>query len=171
MENTFGREIMPQNEDERLKALHRHKLLDGLPQGYFANLAHIMAKTFATPIALISLVNKESVTFPGNVGLPDTQEMPRDVSLCFLAILENEPTIFEDALNEPCLLSNPLVAGEFGLRFYAGAPIVTSDGFAIGTACIVDKKPRQKSAAEAELLQSFAATAMQELELRLEILQ
>lgn len=171
MVNTFGREIIPKNEGERLNTLHRYKLLESLTPGYFTNLAHIMATTFDTPIALISFVDKESVTFPGNFGLPNTQEVPRGMSLCSLAVLENEPTVFEDALEEPCLLSNPLVAGEFGLRFYAGAPIVTADGYAIGTACIVDKQPRQLTAKEQEMLKNFAAIAMEELELRLKMLQ
>ena len=170
MENTFGKNIIPGNEKERLKALHRYKLLDSLPEGYFTNLAYIIAQAFNTPIALVSLVDAEQVLFPGNVGMPNTQQVSRGVSLCSLAVLEKEPTIFNDALKEPCLLANPLVSGNFGLRFYAGAPMLTDDGYAIGTVCIVDKEPRSFSEKEKEMLQLFARTAMEELEARLKAL-
>ena len=127
MNNTFGKSIIPGNEVERLKALRSYNILHTLPEGFFNNLAHIIAKTFDTPIALISLVDEEEVFFKANVGMPGTEYVDRGVSLCSLAILDNQPTIFEDATNEPCLLANPLVAGNFGLRFYAGAPIITPE--------------------------------------------
>ena len=95
-----------------------------------------------------------------------TESVDRGVSLCSLAVLDNAPTIFEDALKEPCLLSNPLVAGDFGLRFYAGAPITTPDGYNIGTVCVVDKSPRSFSGEDREVLVQFAASAMQAIEER-----
>src|SRR5688572_6869123 len=99
MENGFeGRNIIPPNEEERLRALRRYQLLQDLPQGYFSNLASIMALTFDTPIALVSLVTADTVLFPGNIGLPDTPGLPRNVSLCSLAILNDTPTIFTDAV-------------------------------------------------------------------------
>jgi GAF domain-containing protein len=171
MENTFGKPIIPDNEKERLQALYHYRLLESLPAGYFTNLAHIIAQSFDTPIALVSVVDKEEVLFPGNVGMEGTNAVPRGLSLCSLAVLEDQPTIFRDALKEPCLLSNPLVTGEFGLRFYAGAPILTKDGFALGTVCVVDKEPREFSAKEEAMLQSFADTAMAEIELRLKLLE
>lgn len=171
MENYFGKNIIPSNEAERLQALSRYRMLEALPPGYFNNLAHIIAQTFNTPIALVSLVDKETVLFPGNVGMEDTTEVSRGLSLCSLAILETEPTIFENAVTEPCLLANPLVSGSFGLRFYAGSPIRTRDGFALGTVCVVDKEPRTFSEVEKEMLVKFADTAMTEIELRLQTLQ
>src|SRR5688572_26766717 len=170
MENTFGKNLIPANEEARLKALARYKLLKNLPENYFNNMANIMAKTFDTPIALVSLVDKDEVLFPGNVGMVDTKQAPRNISLCSLAILDEQPTIFENALLEPCLLANPLVAGEFGLRFYAGAPIITEDGFPIGTVCLVDKEPRTFTEIEQQMLEGFARTAMQELDFRLNLL-
>jgi GAF domain-containing protein len=170
MKNTFGKDIIPENEGSRLKALHRYKLLENIPPGYFSKLAHIIADTFNTPIALISLVDKDEVVFAGNVGMPDTEKVPRGMSLCSLAVLEDQPLVFKDALKEACLLANPLVTGDFGLRFYAGAPIITEDGFAIGTVCIVDKEPREFSKTEVEMLTSFAKTAMSEIELRSKLL-
>lgn len=166
MENSFGKDIIPANEQSRLAALHPYKLIEGLPEKYFTNFARIIAATFDAPIALVSFVDKEEVLFPGNYGMEGTDRVPRGISLCSLAVIDENPTIFHDALKEPCLLSNPLVIGEFGLRFYAGAPIITKDGYAIGTVCIVDKEPRDFSEQEAEMLKEFAKTAMLELERR-----
>jgi GAF domain-containing protein len=170
MENHFsGKNIIPENETERLATLRKY--IEAIPDGYFVNLATIMAKTFQTPIALISLVDEFEVSFVGNVGMQDVKKVSRGLSLCSLAVLNDDPTVFEDATKEPCLLANPLVTGSFGLRFYAGAPITTKDGYAIGTACIVDKEPRVFSEEDIKLLKYFANLAMQEVELRYNMLQ
>ena len=170
MHNTFGKEIIPHNEKQRLKALQRIRLLRSIPEGYFNTLAQIMAQSFDVPIALVSLVDSEMVDFQGNYGMQETNETSRGVSLCSLAILDDQPTIFNNALEEPCLIANPLVAGEFGLRFYAGAPIVTSNGYAIGTVCLVDKEPRPFSEKEKEMLSQFAQNVIDDLEVRQETL-
>lgn len=93
MLNTFGKDIIPFNEQERIKALKRIRLLNNIPQGYFNSLAQIMAQTFDVPIALVSLVDKQTVYFPGNVCMAETTEVSRGVSLCSLAILDDQPTI------------------------------------------------------------------------------
>jgi len=161
MLNTFGKPIIPLNEEERIQMLRAYKISNTPPESYFNNLAHLIAKCFETPIALISLVDTEHVFFKANVGMEDTMSVPRGISLCSLAILEPQPTIFEDALKEPCLLANPLVVGNFGLRFYAGAPIITPEGFNIGTVCVVDKKPREFTPLEVDLLKRFASSVME----------
>lgn len=166
MQNTFGKEIIPSNDEQRLNTLKRYQLLQSVPDGYFSSLAHIIATTFDVPIALISLVDKESVHFLGNAGMEDTHQTPRGISLCSLAILDNKPTIFNDALNEPCLLTNPLVSGSFGLRFYAGVPINTNDGFNIGTVCVIDKEPREFGEKEKQMLQQFSKSVLNDLEVR-----
>jgi GAF domain-containing protein len=165
MKNHFiGKNLIPENEPERLKIVERYLTI--IPEGYFVNLANIMARTFNVPIALISFVDKTQVSFPGNYGMEEVKVVPRGLSLCSLAILEETPTVFEDALKEPCLLANPLITGSFGLRFYAGAPILTHDGYAIGTACIVDKEPRAFSSEDISMLEYFAKVAMQEVQIR-----
>ena len=164
MKNTFGKVIIPVNDEKRIEALKSYQILDTPPEGFFDKLAQIIAKTFDSPIALVSLVDKEQVFFKANEGMPGVSYVDRGVSLCSLAVLDNTPTIFEDATTEPCLLTNPLVAGEFGLRFYAGAPIITPDGFNIGTVCVVDKKPRPFSKEDEELLKLFAKAAMDAIE-------
>ena len=171
MVNTFGRNIIPENDILRVEALHRYKLLEDLPERYFTNLAQIIAKTFDTPIALVSFVDKEEVMFAGNYGMRETSQVSRGLSLCSLAILDENLTVFENALEEPCLIANPLVAGEFGLRFYAGAPIITEDGFPIGTVCIVDKEPRKITQTEENMLREFASMVISELDERLRILE
>jgi len=165
--NTFGINIIPDNDEQRLEALRRYQILDTPPEEAFTNLAHLIANYFDTPIALISLVDKNRVQFKGNVGMPGVKNVERGVSLCSLAVLSSEPTIIDNPIEDPCLLANPLVHGKFGLRFYAGAPITTPDGFNIGTVCIVDKKERTFRQKDKDQLVRFAKVVMHDIELRL----
>jgi signal transduction histidine kinase len=169
--NTFGIDIIPINDQERIEALHSYCILDTPPEEAFDNLAHILAEDFNVPIALITLVDTQQVFFKANVGMPGVKQVNRGLSLCSLAILSDEPTIFEKAKEEPCLAANPLVQGDFGLRFYAGAPIITPDGFNIGTVCIVDKRERSISPVEVKRLKRYAKVVMHEIEVRLAVKQ
>lgn len=166
MENTFGMDIIPENEEQRIEALKRYKILDTTPENAFDNVAKLAAQIFEVPVALISLVDTNRVFFKANIGMGNVKNTPRGISLCSLAILNPEVTVFEDATIEPCLLANPLVAGEFGLKFYAGAPLITHDGLAIGTLCIVDKKIRSFTANDTEILKGLANIVMDEIRLR-----
>lgn len=171
MMNSFGISIIPSNETARIATLKSYHILDSQEDLFFDNLAQIMARCFSVPIALVSLVDEERVFFKANAGMPDVNNVSRGVSLCSLAILEPQPLVFENALLEPCLLANPMVAGEFGLRFYAGAPITTPDGYNIGTVCIVDKKPRAFEQMDKVLLSRFAESAMKGIAKHKEALQ
>jgi hypothetical protein len=91
---------------------------------------------------------------------------PRGVSLCSLSILRSDVTVFENAVDEPSLLTNPNVAGEFGLKFYAGAPLTTHDGFRIGTLCIIDKTPRSFDASKQQILKGLARIVIDDIELK-----
>jgi GAF domain-containing protein len=164
MENTFTIPIIPENETERLQALSHFNITDELPNDYFNSFAKIVGTAFNAPIALVSLVGDEDVFFRGNYGMEGTNRVPRGKSLCSLAILNPAPTIFKDAKEEPCLLRNPLVTGTFGLRFYAGAPLITSDGYNIGSVCIVDKVPRNWTEADTRILQKFSEVAMLQIQ-------
>lgn len=159
--------ILPPNEEERLAALHRYALLDSAPETNFDNLAHIIADDFHVPIALISLVDRYQVFFKANVGLKGVKKADREVSLCSIAVLADHPTVFENTLEEPCLMANPLVHGELGVRFYAGAPLITPDGYNIGVVCIVDKNPRVFSEREKKRLERYAQAVMHEIGTRL----
>ncbi len=167
MKNTFGKNIIPIDENKRLEEVYKYAELNGTADKYFNEMAFIIAKCFSTPIALISLVGNDHVEFKGNFGLAEVNTVDRGASLCSLAILDSEPTIFMDATKEPCLLANPLVAGDFGLKFYAGAPITTKNGHNIGTVCVVDKNPRKFNVEDINLLKSFANNVIRELEYRL----
>jgi len=171
MRNTFGIAIIPENDEQRIEVLKRYKIIDTPPENAFDHIAQLAAQIFKVPISLVSLVDKEQVYFKANVGMGDVRSSSRGVSLCSLAILNPELTVFENAQTESCLLANPLVAGEFGLKFYAGAPITTPDGFLIGTLCVVDKKTRSFSDQDKVILKGLATLVMDDLELRLEAIQ
>ena len=167
MENTFGINIIPDNDQERVKALKRYKILDTPPEGAFDNVARLATQIFKVPISLVSLVDSEQVYFKANVGMGKVRTMDRGLSVCSLAVMQEGVTVFENAKEEPCLLANPNVAGEFGLNFYAGAPITTFDGFRIGTLCIIDKTSRVFDENSRKIMESLAKIVMDEIELRL----
>ncbi|WP_082458766.1 ATP-binding protein [Pedobacter sp. Leaf216] len=167
MENTFGKNIIPDNDVERVEALKRYKIINTPPEHCFDHIAGLATQIFNVPVSLISLVDAEQVYFKANVGMGKATTSPRGVSICSLAVLDPEVTVFENAPHEPCLLTNPNVAGSFGLKFYAGAPLTTADGFRIGTLCIIDKIPRKFDANSRAILKSMAKIVMDEIELRL----
>lgn len=167
MENTFGRNIIPQNEQQRLENLKKYNILYTQSEPVFDELAALTAATFDMPIALINFVDKDNVwTKAGQEG-EQHYNVERGASLCALAILKDQVTIYEDALKERCLLANPYVAGENGLRFYAAAPIGTREGFNIGVVCIVDSKPREFGAEDQTKLESIARMVELEIEKRM----
>lgn len=166
-ENTFiGIKLIPDNEEERLQKLKEYDILDTPKEGAFNHIAEMAMHMFNVPIALISLVDADRVWFKANIGMEGVESVPRGESLCSLAVLDSDPTIFQDAANEPCLLANPLVSGNFGLRFYAGAPLITADGLNIGTICLVDKQPREFQDSDQRMLINLASIVMDEIELR-----
>lgn len=165
MNNTFGIPIIPQNDKLRVEKLYEYEILDTQSEGSFKHVASLAAHIFKVPIALVSFVDAERVWFKANVGMEGVSEVDRGISLCSLSILNDDLTIIPDALEEPCLLANPLVAGSFGLRFYAAAPLTTDDGYNLGSVCIVDKEPRNLNGADKDMLAHMAKLVMKELEL------
>ena len=159
--------LIPKDEKGRIEALNRYAILDTPPENTFNNIVRLACSIFQVPIALVSLVDEERVFLKANKGMPGVLNTERGMSLCSLAILTDDVTVFENALKEACLLSNPLITGNFGLRFYAAAPLITSDGYNIGSLCILDKHPRKFSESEKESLENLAAIVMDEIELRL----
>jgi CheY-like chemotaxis protein len=169
--NTFAIPIIPPDEDQRLKAVKKYNILDTDPEQSFNTIVEDAARFFNVPIALVSIVDEERVFFKANVGMEGVNNVDRGMSLCSLAILKDELTYFNDASEDPCLLANPIVHGPFGLRFYAGAPIIDADGFHIGTVCVVDKNPREFTDEDKNKLSQFALLAMQKIEERLKLLK
>ena len=115
-------------EAARLKAVRRYSVLDTPPDGAFDRIARLASKLLKTPIAIISIVDEDRIWFKSRAGLGGIDEIPREPGLCASAILQKDPWVIPDASVEPVTLANPLVAGEFGLRFYAGIPLTTHDG-------------------------------------------
>jgi len=167
MKNTFATEIILPNEQERIDALRRYRILGTYAEISFKNIAKLVAEIFKSSIAMISLVDGEEVYFGSNVGM-DTNIGPRGESFCSLTVLKPEVNVIENALEDPIVANNPLVCGDFGLRFYAGAPLITHDGFLIGTVCLVDKQPRKFNDHDKAILEGMANLVMEQIELRLQ---
>jgi hypothetical protein len=159
--------LIPDNDDARLEALRRYQILDATNERVFDELVRITARLFQVPIALMSLVEEDEVLFKGNFGLPGAERVGRHLSLCSTAVLQDETVVFRDLEADPCLLTDPFVARQLNMRFYAGHALKTSDGYNIGTLCVIDRKPRQFTPPEDVLLTTLAGVAMRLLDLRL----
>lgn len=165
MSNFLGRDIIPANDEPRVLKLYSYNILNKYEQtGVFKHIAAMGALLFKMPMVVINFVDIKTVITESSVGMSDKVEVPREITLCSLAILKNEVTVFENARKEPCLLQNPFVHGSFGLQFYAAAPIKTSDGFNIGAVALIDKITRKFTSEEAKLLEGLAAIVVEELE-------
>ena len=153
-------------EVARLEAVRRYDILDTPPDGAFDHITAIAARTFKAPIAIVSIVDEDRIWFKSHHGI-EIDQITKDPGLCASAIVKGEPWVIEDARTDPRALANPLVAGEFGLQFYVGVPLTTSDGHNLGTLCVLDFEPRPVGADELATLKDLAAMVMVELELRL----
>ena len=160
-------ELIPASEPERLAALRRYEILDTPPDGCFDRLTAIAARHFRVPISIVTLVDHDRIWFKSRQGVPGVAQIDRVPGLCASAILQNDVWTVERADTDPRTLANPLVAGEFGLRFYAGAPLKTRDGHNLGTICVIDREPRAITAEETATLADLASIVVDELELRL----
>jgi len=158
--------VVPENEADRLVALQRYDILDTPPDGSFDEITVMAAKLFSAPIAIISLVDTDRIWFKSHHGL-DAVQIDRDPGLCASAILADGPYLVTDAVADPRTLANPLVAGDFGLRFYLAVPLTTHDGFNLGTLCVLDREPRTVTDDQIVLLKSLASLVMDQMELRL----
>ncbi len=157
---------LPTNEPERLAALHRFELIDTPPEREFDQIAHLASKLLHAPVALITLLDKDRQWFKSRIGMA-VRETPREHAFCAHAILEDDLLVIADATLDPRFRSNPLVIGAPGIRFYAGAPLRTADGQALGTLCVIDTKPRLPlSNDEAQVLRDLAAVVMSQIEAR-----
>jgi GAF domain-containing protein len=154
------------DEQARLAAVRRYDILDTPPDGSFDRITALAARRFGVPIAIVSIVDEDRIWFKSHHGL-QVDEIGRDPGLCASAILSDQPWILTDAKTDVRSLSNPLVAGEFGLRFYAGVPLRTSDGYNLGTLCVIDKVPRPVDWQQIDDLNDLAAIVMDQMELRL----
>lgn len=153
-------------EGERIKALKRYSILDTPPDGSFDKLTKLAATLLKVPIAIVSLVDTDRIWFKSKYGV-EAQQIDRDEGLCASVIFSDDLYLVEDAAIDPRTLANPLVAGSFGLRFYAAVPLRTRDGFNLGTFCVIDKSPRVLTEEEEQILRDLRDIVMDQIELRL----
>ena len=153
-----------------MKAVHRYQILDTPQDGAYDRITALAARLFCVPIAIVSVVDNDRIWFKSHHGV-DIGHVDREPGLCASAILQNEPWIIQDARTDSRALSNPLVAGELGLQFYAGIPLRTREGYNLGTLCIIDCQPRTLNNQDLRTLEDLAAIVMNDLGQRMQSLR
>lgn len=155
----------PANEEARLVALDKYAILDTDPEQAFDDLTQLASFVCKTPIALISLIDEDRQWFKSRVGIKDP-ETSRDIAFCSTAILQGDVFVVPDALADERFRENPLVVSEPHIRFYAGAPLINEDGYALGTLCVVDRAPRELQPDQKEALKALSRLVLAQMEFR-----
>ena len=155
----------PVNEAGRIAALEKYAILDTDPEQSFDDLTLLASIVCRTPIALISLVDEDRQWFKSRVGI-DASETSRDIAFCSTAILQSDLFVVPDALLDERFRNNPLVVSDPHIRFYAGAPLINEDGYALGTLCVVDRTPRELAPEQREALKALSRLVIAQLEFR-----
>jgi PAS domain S-box-containing protein len=159
--------VNPWDEARRLSTLRRYNIIDTPPEEVFNRITYLAATHFDAPVAAISFVDTARQWFKAAYGL-EIQELPRNISFCEYTIQNKRVTVFPDTAADSRFADNPLVHNDRGLRFYAGAPVLTEDGESIGTVAVLDYVPREAlSAKDERFLEYLADTVLHELEIRL----
>jgi GAF domain-containing protein len=155
----------PANEEARIAALEKYAILDSDPEQSFDDLTLLASYVCKTPIALISLVDEDRQWFKARVGI-EASETNRNIAFCSTAILQSDLFIVPDALADDRFRDNPLVVSDPHIRFYAGAPLVNEDGYALGTLCVVDRTPRELAPEQRDALKALSRLVLAQLEFR-----
>src|SRR5712692_6593449 len=156
---------MPKTDAARVAALEKYAILDTDPEQSFDDLTLLASFICKTPIALISLVDENRQWFKSRIGL-DVSETPREIAFCSLAIQQSDVFVVPDALKDERFRNNPLVVSEPHIRFYAGAPLINEDGYALGTLCVVDRAPRELAPDQKDALKALSRLVLAQLEFR-----
>ena len=154
--------LIPPDESSRLQELRSYEVLDSLPEAALDDLTHLASYICQTPMALITLVDESRQWFKSVIGLEGTQTS-RDAAFCAHAILGKGLFVVADALKDDRFSDNPLVTGEPGVRFYAGSPLVSESGHALGSLCVIDRVPRTLTATQMSALEVLSRQAMTHL--------
>ena len=158
------------SETERLEALRRYRILDTQPEQAFDDLTLLASYVCETPIALITLVDADRQWFKSKIGISAT-ETSRSISFCSHAIQQTGLYIVADAASHETFRENPFVTGDPNIRFYAGAPLITPEGQALGTLCVIDSVPRTLTPAQIDALEALKRQVQAQLELRVNLLE
>ncbi|QQP93044.1 GAF domain-containing protein (plasmid) [Skermanella sp. TT6] len=162
----LARPPVPLDEPQRLIALNRYDLLDTPPERAFDHITRLAARVLGTPISLVTLIDENRQWFKSRYGL-DAPWTRRELAFCSYTILDTETLVVPDAMADDRFAANPLVTGDPNIRFYAGAPLVTPEGHALGTLCVIDRSPHPEFGGEQRrLLRDFADLVMTEIEAR-----
>src|SRR5438874_8860540 len=156
---------VPAHDAKRLKVLWQYEILDTIPEEVFDDLTELAARICEAPIALITLVDEDRQWFKSKVGI-SINETSRDISFCGHAIEQSDLFIVPDATMDKRFAKNPLVTSDPKIRFYAGAPLITPDGHALGTLCVIDKVPRELRPEQKQALRVLARHVITQLQLR-----
>jgi signal transduction histidine kinase len=156
---------VPDNETDRLAALHALDILDSGPEQDFDDIVALASNVCATPMSLVSLLDADRQWFKARVGT-DLTESSRELSFCSHAILGGDLLVVPDATRDARFADNPMVTAAGGIRFYAGAPLITTDGQALGALCVVDQEPRNLNVEQLQALRALARQVIAQMELR-----
>lgn len=159
---------LPENEAERLRVLQEFEILDTEAEKSFDNLTRLATYICKTPMAAITLVDSDRQWFKSKVAISES-ETSRDVSFCARAILQSGTFIIPDAMEDERFKENPFVTSEPHIRFYAGSPLTTSEGYKLGALCVMDRVPRELSDGQIAALRVLSRQVTTQLELRREI--
>jgi GAF domain-containing protein len=157
--------VTPVAEKERLASLEKYAILDTEPEQGFDELTLLASYVCKTPMAMISLVDEDRQWFKSKIGLTSSQT-PRDIAMCSVAIQQSGVMVVPDTLKDERFRDNPLVTSDPHIRFYAGAPLINDEGYALGTLCVIDQNPRTFGQDQQVALQALSRLVVAQLEFR-----
>lgn len=157
--------LIQNNDAARVAALQRYDILDTEPEKAFDDLALLASYICKTPIAWISLIDEDRQWFKSKVGV-SISETPRDIAFCNVAIQQADVFVVPDTLQDERFRNNPLVVSDPRIRFYAGAPLISEEGYALGTLCVVDRTPREFTTEQREALKALTRLVLAQMEFR-----
>src|SRR6202521_1877589 len=161
----MGAPMMSTNDAARVDALQKYAVLDSEPEQAFDDLSLLASYVCKSPIALISLVDGNRQWFKSKVGISATETW-RDIAFCSMAIQQPDVFVVPAALQDERFRTNPLVISEPNIRFYAGAPLINEDGYALGTLCVIDRTPRNLAPEQEAALKALSRLVLMQMDFR-----